>query len=232
MVEDPLAVDLIQKCLSPRDKRPTTTELFKHPFFETPSNGETISTSSGPELAPGGDVSSSTSTISNQSNPIDAEEKTNGSQIFTNDSLLDVIDNTRSQSINPTIRLEAPGNEQNSRKDESNTKFPIGQIVHHQRKPSNLGIPHHQRKKSSEIASSSATIKCFSEADKRCIRIYFKDFMTIEQLKEIICMDLDYDIDHAVLRYTDHESDKLLITKRTTKNELLEYAKTIHISKR
>merc|ERR1712137_1074295 len=75
----------------------------------------------------------------------------------------------------------------------------------------------------------NSTIKCFS-SDNQCIRIYFRDISCIHQLKSICSEDFEYPLDSIQLHYIDDEDDKILITKRTTIKELIEFAKFIRVS--
>ena len=74
------------------------------------------------------------------------------------------------------------------------------------------------------------SIKCYS-SDGRCIRLYYRDIFSIDVLRQLI--NSDFEVKHDVqvsLQYLDSDGDKILITKRTTVMELMEFAISIQVT--
>lgn len=78
--------------------------------------------------------------------------------------------------------------------------------------------------------STNRSIKCYigtKSSEAACIRIRLNNVTTISELKEIIQVDFDEQILFAkdlTLKYRDQDGDLVIITQRTTLEDILEFA--------
>jgi len=78
------------------------------------------------------------------------------------------------------------------------------------------------------VLSGDSSIKCFSE--NLCVRYYYRDITSIQELRKMLAEDLEKEEKSLKLYYTDHDQDTVMITKRTTIMELVEFAKSVTVN--
>jgi hypothetical protein len=225
LVEDKTAVDLITKCLSTERDRPTVEELFSHPFFVEEGHNSSSS------VTESEDVHVPILMLHNMNSPHRRATAPDICSPRRRELLNQMEAITRQGSVNtsvvPSLDLSNMIIPQSIHEDDS------ARIARIQQAPQS-NIPSDQitvaSPRNTPPYRGSKTIKCYT-SDHVCIRLYFRDFSTMEQLKALICQDLEIPSpSQLVLRYMDHESDHILITKRTTVEELYEFATTLHIA--
>uniref|UniRef100_A0A7S4MLD2 Protein kinase domain-containing protein n=1 Tax=Vannella robusta TaxID=1487602 RepID=A0A7S4MLD2_9EUKA len=193
LVKDPVALDLIKRCLASPDQRPGPDETMQHPFFSGATDPEEHSDDSlqiSQSCGVGGSIVEMNHPNGTRISVTMPEEFTTNQQFQT--------------STGVSISRLSMGSSA-SEKDESEEDIlqePAGQKV-----------------------LCSPTIKCFTSAGI-CLRYFFKDIHTTNQLRNMIAEDIGSS--SFELEYIDEDGDHIIVTKRTTIQELCEHAKSLY----